>query len=365
MTYRVIQWATGGVGIWSLRRIIDHPDLELVGVKVYSDKKTGIDAGELCDRPATGVITTQSKEEILALDADVVIHTPRLPEDQDIIDLLRSGKNVISALSYFAPEIEGDDLMRQIRQACAEGGSTLHGAGIDPGFVCDRIPAVMTGVCSHVEQINMYEIFDCSVHPLADMMFNLLGFGKDPQDLHLDSPGGVYFSQRLFPAVLHKLARQLGMRLHRVAMGQVDFAFATREFQIAAGKVGKGKITGLSFQYTGYVDDRPFLNQTWIHHVGQHLGALPEHWRTAPDAKPGESPVYEIGIEILGTPTIRNTMLMTDSYDPVWPGTAYSLLNSIPGVVAAPAGFLEDPVFASWQPPKHQRIAQLHGNGGV
>ena len=350
MAYKVIQWATGGVGIWSLRRIIDHPDLELVGVKVYSDDKAGIDAGDLCDRPNTGVTTTLSKGEILALDADVVIHTPKLPNDDDILDLLRSGKNVISALSYFAPEVEGGELMAKIEAACKEGNSTLHGAGIDPGFVADRLPAVMTGVCADVQQINLYEIFDCSVHPLADMMFNLLGFGKDPQDIHLDSPGGIYFSQRLFPAVLYKLGRQIGMPLDRVEMGNVDFAFSTKDFEIPAGEVGEGKIAGLSFDYTGYVGDKAFLNMTWIHHVGQHLGALPEGWRTAPDAKEGESPVYEIGTEIIGTPTIRNTMLMTDSYDPVWPGTAYSLLNSIPGTVSAPAGFLEDPVFAPWQP---------------
>lgn len=350
MTHKVIQWATGGVGSWSLKKIIDHPDLELVGVKVYTEEKAGIDAGELCDRAETGVRTTMSRDEILGLEADVVIHTPKLPDDQDILDLLRSGKNVISALSYFAPEIEGETLMAQIDEACQAGNSTLHGAGIDPGFVCDRIPAVMTAVCSEVREINMYEIFDCSVHPLADMMFNLLGFGKDPQDIHLDSPGGVYFSQRLFPAVLYKLGRQLGTPLDKVEMGDVDFAFATKDFEIAAGKVGKGKIAGLSFDYVGYAGGKPFLRQTWIHHVGQHLGALPGGWRTAPDAKEGESPVYEIGIEILGTPTIRNTMYMTDSYDPVWPGTAYSMINSIPGVVAAPAGFLGDPVFAPWTP---------------
>ena len=350
MKHRVIQWATGGVGIWGLRHIIDHPDLELVGVLVYDEAKEGKDAGDICGRPLTAIKATRSREAILALDADVVIHTPKLPDDQDVLDLLRSGKNVISPLSYFAPEIEGEELMRKIEAACQAGGSTLHGAGIDPGFVCDRIPAVMTAVCKDVTQINMIELFDCSHHPSADMMFNLLGFGKDPQDIHLNSPGGIYFSQRLFPAVLYKLARQLGVKLDKVEMGKVDFAFATKDFEIAAGKVGKGKIAGLSFTYTGYADGKPFLNQTWVHHVGQHLGALPAEWRKAPDAREGESPVYQIDIEIVGTPTLRNTMLMTDKVDPVWPGTAYSLINSIPGVCAAKPGFLEDPVFAPWRP---------------
>ena len=352
MSIRVVQWATGGVGIWSLREIIDRPDLELVGVLVYSDDKDGKDAGELCGRPPTGIKATKSKEAIYALDADIVIHTPKLPDDEDILKLLRSGKDVISPLSYFAPEIEGPELMAKIAAACKSGGSTLHGAGIDPGFVCDRIPAVLTGVCSEVSQINMVEVFDCSKHPLADMMFNLLGFGKGPEEIHLDSPGGIYFSQRLFPAVLYKLARQLGVKLDKVEMGGVEFAFATKDFEIAAGKVAKGKIAGLSFTYTGYVAGKPFLTQCWVHHVGQHLGALPAGWRTAPDPvvpiQQGGTPVYEIVIDIVGRPNVNTRMLLTDKDDPVWPGTAYVLINCIPAVLAAPPGFLAEPVFAPW-----------------
>ena len=37
--YKVIQWATGVVGKNALKGIIQHPKLELVGVKVYSDEK--------------------------------------------------------------------------------------------------------------------------------------------------------------------------------------------------------------------------------------------------------------------------------------------------------------------------------------
>ena len=32
MSYRVIQWSTGNVGTYALRHVIDHPELELVGV---------------------------------------------------------------------------------------------------------------------------------------------------------------------------------------------------------------------------------------------------------------------------------------------------------------------------------------------
>jgi hypothetical protein len=50
MTLRVIQWATGPVGMVQLREIVDRPDLDLAGVLVYSPAKAGLDAGEL-NRP--------------------------------------------------------------------------------------------------------------------------------------------------------------------------------------------------------------------------------------------------------------------------------------------------------------------------
>ncbi len=32
MTLRVVQWATGGVGVAAVKAVLEHPDLELVGL---------------------------------------------------------------------------------------------------------------------------------------------------------------------------------------------------------------------------------------------------------------------------------------------------------------------------------------------
>ena len=44
-SYRVVQWATGNIGMRSLRAVIEHPGLSLAGLYVYSDAKAGRDAG--------------------------------------------------------------------------------------------------------------------------------------------------------------------------------------------------------------------------------------------------------------------------------------------------------------------------------
>lgn len=56
---RLVQWAPGIVGKAAMRTVIRHPDLELIGVRVYSQAKEGMDAGDICGLPATGVKAIQ------------------------------------------------------------------------------------------------------------------------------------------------------------------------------------------------------------------------------------------------------------------------------------------------------------------
>lgn len=96
MAVRVVQWATGGVGVAAINGVLEHPDLELVGCWVHSEAKAGKDVGELIGAEPIGVTATNSVEEILALDADAVIYSPLLPDPKEVTALLRSGKNVVT-----------------------------------------------------------------------------------------------------------------------------------------------------------------------------------------------------------------------------------------------------------------------------
>lgn len=95
----------------ALRTALQSPDrFEVVGVKVFSPHKHGKDIGELVGLPPVGVKATTSKAEILALDADCVVHTPTTPallqgSDHDVLDLLASGKNVVSGASHHNPSM--------------------------------------------------------------------------------------------------------------------------------------------------------------------------------------------------------------------------------------------------------------------
>lgn len=94
--YRVVQWATGNIGLRSLRAVIEHPDLELVGLFVYSPDKVGRDAGTLCGLEETGVVATDDVEQILALRPDCVLFMGDRADVDILCRLLEAGANVVS-----------------------------------------------------------------------------------------------------------------------------------------------------------------------------------------------------------------------------------------------------------------------------
>lgn len=101
---RVIQWATGAVGTEMIKTILDYrADLQLVGARVYSDSKNGIDVGTLVGRNPVGVNATTDVADILAMEADLVLYAPSFTSLDDVCALLESGKNVATVSFLFHP----------------------------------------------------------------------------------------------------------------------------------------------------------------------------------------------------------------------------------------------------------------------
>lgn len=353
MKYRVIQWGTGAVGSCSLRHIIDHPELELVGVWVSGQNKAGKDAGELCERGKTGVLATSSKQEIFDLDADVVIHNAlavnaegALPFDDDVEQLLRSGKNVISSVSYFSPTMEGPERMARLEAACQEGGATLYGGGVDPGFACDRIAALLSGSVAGVKQIRMVESMDVSQHPSFELLSEV-GFGKRPEAREMTSPGAQYYGGRLLPAAVAKLADLLGVTLEGIQPRE-ELVLAEEPFEAAMGTIDVGTIRGALAEFNGMRDGKPFITHQWVTFMGEQ--GLPDHWLRAPSPK-GEAPPYFVRVEIDGKPALKMDLLYKDEEDitSFSAPTAAVCVNAIADVCAAPAGFLQEAVFGRWR----------------
>lgn len=336
MALRVIQWSTGNVGRYALRQILDHPDLELVGVFVTSDKKDGVDAGALCGRPPTGVHATRDAATLLAMDADCVVYTAtadRRPFDavKDICAILASGKNVVSSsvVGLVNPRALGDRVTAQLEAACAKGTSSFFTSGIDPGFANDLLPLVLSGMCGTWEEIRVQEIINYATYAQPEVLFETMGFGQplDARPLIL-MPGALRFA---WGGTITLLAEGLGLTLDEIRECHEKLP-AVRRLDIQGNRVEPGTMAALRFEVQGIVGGKPVL-------VVEHVTRLDDD--LAPDWPKGNGS-YRVLVK--GTPGMRCELEFWDEHGDHAVGgvvlTATRLVNAIPAVCDAPAGLL-------------------------
>lgn len=280
--YKLVVWGPGHIGGAALREALKRPEFEVVGAKVYSDEKNGVDIGELVGLEPVGVRATTDRDEILAVDADCVIFTPRPldPEanDRDALDLLESGKNVVTTWSYHYPPMRGGDLAARLDEACRKGGSTVHGTGVHPSFMVERLVMTLTGLMLEVDHIRFVEAVDVS-QALAGMgpeIVTGVGFGRDPAGFGPDDPGAA-----LAAPYYRDVIGYVGKALFDAEPGdiRVEHGFsgvAADEDWISPGlHVPKGTASTISHVHRGYIGEQHFFTNEEHWYLGgnnRHLG---------------------------------------------------------------------------------------------
>lgn len=326
--YRVVQWATGNIGAHSLRAVIDHPKLDLVGLYVYSEDKEGHDAGELCGAAATGVLATRNTADIVALQPDCVLYMGDRVDVDALCQLLAAGINVISTRSEFHnPDRLDSDVRQRLEAACEQGRASLHSTGSSPGFITEALPIVLTSLQRRLDHLLIEEFADMSSRNSPEMIFDLMGFGRDPA--RFDPSGVEAHGGASFAGSLEVLADALSLPLDSVtASGQV--ATARHDIEIAAGVVKAGTIAAQRMQVHGIRDGRALLT-------------FSANWYLTPDVEPSWD-LRETGWHVL---VQGDTPLDIDVRFPVppeeWaatsPGlTAHRPVNAVPYVCAAEPG---------------------------
>ena len=124
--YQVVQWATGNIGTKSLRDVIEHPQMDLVGLYVSSPDKVGRDAGELAglDR-TTGVVATSEIADVVALAPDCVLYMRQGCDIDEVCTLLEAGIDIVTTAGEFHHPGSMDPAVRERVEARLSTGREL------------------------------------------------------------------------------------------------------------------------------------------------------------------------------------------------------------------------------------------------
>ena len=103
---------------------------------------------------------------------------------------------------------------------------------MDPGFANDLIPFALAGTCQRIEQVRCMEIADYASYDGATVMFDVMGFGTQPDEIPLQlQPGMLSVGWR--PPV-RQLAAGLGIEVDEITE-TYEREHAAEAFDIAAG----------------------------------------------------------------------------------------------------------------------------------
>jgi hypothetical protein len=327
--YRVAQWGTGNVGLRALAAVIEHPLMELVALRVYSDAKRGRDAGALCGLEPVGVAAGQDIETVLAARPDCVVYMPDHVDADDMCRLLAAGCNIVTPCIGFNHRDSMEPVLRaRLEDACAAGGSSLYSTGSSPGWSTEIMPFALLAMQRRFDCLTITDYADMALRNSPEMIFGFLGFGIDPAQADPDRRVGTALST---PPTFHAVADAIGLPLDSVTTS-IDYAVTRKREVIAAGTLEAGTIGAMRMGVIGMRDGRPLLRRFSTWYVATDLEPAWElrtsGWRMQVE---GDTSLdVSIGFDV-----------SADDYARYSPGlTAHPVINAVPHVCDAAPGIL-------------------------
>ncbi len=332
MTYRVIQWATGGVGRAAVEGVLDHPDLELVGCWVSSAAKDGVDVGTLVGRDPVGVRATTDVDALLALDADCVVYSPLFADRAVMERILAAGLNVVTPLGWFLAD--ADDPLGPV---ATRAGVSLHGTGIHPGGITERFPLVVSALCGRITHVRAEEFSDIRTYGAPDVIRDWMLFGATPEAMGASVMPTVLGGG--FGQSVRMVAGELGVELDPELRTTHEWAVATEPIDSPIGPIAPGTVAAQRFRWDGTVDGEPVVTAAVNWFMGEDH--LDPDWRFGPEGERFE-------VEVRGDPGLLVTFhgLHPESIgaglerNPGIVATAMHCVNAVPYVCRAAPGLV-------------------------
>jgi len=316
---RVLIYGVGAIGSRIARLVLKKKGFEIVGAVDVSPDKMGRDLGEVIGiGRELGVVVSEDAEKTLSsVKADVAVHATSsflktvYPQ---IASIVEHGVNVVSTCEELAyPYIADASLAASLDSLAKKHGVTVLGTGINPGFLMDTLPIVLSGVCQEIESIRVERVIDAAKRRLPFQ--KKIGAGLSPQEFDEKIKEGRITGHVGLEQSVSMIADALKLDLEEVKVDPVRPVIAEKPVESREIKVEKGMVAGLTQTAYGLISGKPFITLVFK----AYIGAKEE---------------YD-SIRIEGTPRINQRITPCVHGDLA---TAAVVVNSIPKVIKAPPG---------------------------
>ncbi|MDH3707437.1 MAG: dihydrodipicolinate reductase, partial [Acidimicrobiia bacterium] len=277
-----------------------------------------------------------------------IVYAPVMASPDVVRRILASGANVVTPLNWFFP---GGRDESAIEAACAEGATSIHGTGIHPGGVTERIPLVVSALSQAITHVRAEEFSDIRTYGAPAVVGDVMLFGRTPDEA----------AASMMPAILgdgflqsaHMLAHQLGFAIDPEPRVRHEVAVATAPIDSPIGPIEPGRVAAQKFcwELTVHGEVVVTIRTNWF--MGQeHLDPA---WTFGPEGERFE-------VEVTGDPSTEMTIhgwhpesiAAGLARNPGIVATATHCVSAVPAVVAAPPGirtYLDLPAYTGRAAP--------------
>jgi len=315
----VIIYGCGVMGRRVTEALLHKKTFTIVGAVDIDPTIIGKDLGEILDNPKKIGIPIEKDAEALFsrvnANAVVLTTTSHLKSIKlQIVQCIKAGLNIVSTceeLSY--PWKRSPKLAREIDELAKGAGVTVVGTGINPGYLMDSFPLVLTAPCLRVDSVKVTRMMNSAKRRIPFQ--KKVGTGMTPDEFHQKIKDKIITGHVGLLESINMIADGLGWKLDSAVELPPEAVIAKKPVETGLGRVKTGNVIGLKSIAYAERGGRKLIDLEFFAFAGV------------------EEEYDEVIIE--GTPRIHER-IMGGVHGDV--GTVAVTINTIPNTVAASPG---------------------------
>ena len=314
---RVLHFGLGPIGVGVVKQVAERNGFKIVGAVDIDPAKVGRDLGEVArlDRTLRIKVSDNARNAIKSAKPDVVVLCTSssmkkvLDQMETIIKLKVPIVSTTEELAY--PTKANMRYARALHQMAKKAKVAVLGTGVNPGFVMDALPIMLTGVCERVEAIRVERIQDARIRRLPFQQ--KIGAGLTREQFQRKVDDGSVRHVGLTESV-SMIAEALGWKVDKIT-DEIHPRIATETVASEFLAVDPGYVCGIVQDGVGYRDGKAIITL----HMEAYLGA-PESYDS---------------VDVTGSPALKMKIAGGVHGDIA---TASIVVNSLPKILEATPG---------------------------
>lgn len=263
----VVQLGLGPIGQRLTRYLCERNGVTIKAAVDPDPQKVGRDVGNHAGLAPLGVSISpdlSSCSELTQADVAVISTVSSLDKlEPQIKEVADCGLDIVSTCEELShPWKTQPGCAQRIDDYCKKEGIACVGTGVNPGFLMDYLPSVLTSVCQKVDHIKVERIQDA--RPRRKPFRDKIGVGLTDSEFEQQRDSIRHVG---LPESVHMIADAMNWDLSNVSETLLP-VYAEKVIQTDSGKLRRGEVAGVRQVARGYKNDREVITLVFEAAVG-------------------------------------------------------------------------------------------------